>query len=34
MKRMTENYYRVFVRTWWAVNPAWPDGLEPCPGRR
>lgn len=27
-------YYSVFVRTWWRVNPAWPNGLEPEPGKR
>jgi hypothetical protein len=26
--------YNVFTRTWWAINPAWPNGLEPCPGKR
>lgn len=26
--------YRVFTRTWWKRNPAWPSGLEPCPGRK
>ena len=26
--------YRVFTRTWWRENPAWPNGLEPCPGKR
>lgn len=26
--------YRVFTRTWWRENPAWPDGLEPCAGRK
>lgn len=29
-----ETYYHVFTRTWWAENPAWPNGLEPCPGER
>ena len=29
-----EDYYDVFHRTWWKENPAWPDGLEPCPGKR
>lgn len=24
--------YRVFTRTWWKDNPAWPKGLEPCAG--
>ena len=26
--------YRIFTRTWWRNNPSWPNGLEPCPGRR
>lgn len=26
--------YRVFTRTWWRNNPAWFNGLEPCPGRK
>ncbi len=26
--------YRVFVRTWWKRNPAWPNGREPGTGRR
>lgn len=26
--------YRAFTRTWWKENPAWPNGLEPCAGRR
>lgn len=26
--------YRVFTRTWWRNNKAWPDGLEPCAGRK
>lgn len=26
--------YRVFTRTWWARNPAWPNGREPGPGRK
>ena len=26
--------YNVFVRTWWKSNPDWPQGLEPCPGRK
>ncbi len=26
--------YRVFTRTWWRSNPAWPNGLEPCVGRK
>ncbi len=26
--------YRVFTRTWWKRNPAWPQGREPQPGRK
>jgi hypothetical protein len=26
--------YRIFTRTWWKNNPNWPNGLEPCPGRK
>lgn len=26
--------YRIFTRTWWRHNPSWPNGLEPCPGRK
>ena len=26
--------YRVFHRTWWRTNPAWPNGLEPHAGRK
>jgi hypothetical protein len=26
--------YRVFTRTWWKRNPAWPGGREPAPGRK
>jgi len=26
--------FNVFVRNWWKHNPEWPDGLEPCPGRK
>ena len=26
--------YRVFARTWWKENPGWPNGLEPCAGRK
>ena len=26
--------YKVFRRTWWRENPSWPNGLEPCPGKR
>ena len=28
------NRYRVFSRTWWRHNPAWPNGLEPHAGLR
>jgi hypothetical protein len=26
--------FNVFVRTWWRLNHAWPNGLEPCPGNK
>ena len=26
--------YKVFTRTWWKNNPAWPGGLEPGLGRK
>jgi hypothetical protein len=26
--------YNVFHRTWWAENPSWPKGLEPCLGKK
>jgi hypothetical protein len=26
--------YAVFVRTWWRSNPSWPNGLEPCAGKK
>jgi len=26
--------YKVFTRTWWKNNPQWPNGLEPCAGRK
>lgn len=26
--------YKIFTRTWWRHNPRWPNGLEPCAGRR
>lgn len=26
--------FRVFHRTWWKENPAWPEGREPGPGRQ
>ena len=30
------NDFRVFTRTWWKENSngQWPDGLEPCMGRK
>ena len=28
------NDYKVFTRTWWKTNPEWPNGLEPCIGRK
>lgn len=28
------NDYKVFTRTWWKNNPEWPNGLEPCIGRK
>ena len=24
----------MFHQTWWVENPSWPNGLEPCLGRR
>lgn len=27
-------HYRVFTRTWWRRNPAWPEGREPGAGRK
>lgn len=24
--------YCVFIRTWWRLNPDWPNGLEPSAG--
>jgi hypothetical protein len=29
-----QTYYHVFVRNWWTPNPSYPNGLEPCPGRK
>ena len=29
-----QTYYNVFVRNWWTPNAAYPNGLEPCPGRK
>lgn len=26
--------YSVFTRTWWKESKGWPNGLEPCPGRK
>ena len=26
--------YKVFTRTWWRNNQAYPNGLEPCAGRK
>ena len=26
--------FRVFTRTWWAENEAWPNGVEPCAGMK
>ena len=26
--------YRIFTRTWWKNNPNYPNGLEPCAGRK
>jgi hypothetical protein len=26
--------YRVFTRTWWRRNAAWPEGREPGAGRK
>lgn len=34
MKTGSAVSYRVFTRTWWKNNPAWPNGLEPCAGRQ
>jgi hypothetical protein len=31
---LNNKYYNVFVRNWWRNNPGWPNGLEPCPGRK
>jgi len=30
----TATSYCVFSRTWWRENADWPNGLEPCPGRK
>jgi hypothetical protein len=29
-----DKQYRVFTRTWWRSNPAWPQGREPGAGPR
>lgn len=29
-----QTYYNVFHRTWWTPNPEYPQGLEPCVGKR
>lgn len=34
VERKENTMYKVFTRTWWKHNPEWPNGLEPCPGRR
>ena len=26
--------FRTFTRTWWRENREWPNGLEPCPGKK
>ena len=31
--KLRKKRYRVFTRTWWIKNPAWPDGREPGAGR-
>jgi len=31
---MEHGGYNVFTRTWWRNNPAYPNGLEPSPGRK
>lgn len=30
----TAETFRVFTRTWWRRNPAWPGGREPGAGRK
>ena len=32
--KMKKNWFRVFTRTWWQENPAYPNGLEPGAGRK
>ena len=36
MKTGSAVTYRAFTRTWWRNNDSgeWPNGLEPCPGRK
>jgi len=34
MKTGTAEVYRVFHRTWWRRNPAYPGGREPGAGRK
>jgi len=29
-----EKMYKTFIRTWWKLNPKWPNGLEPHAGRK
>ena len=29
-----ETYYNVFHRTWWELDPSWPEGRIPCPGKK
>lgn len=26
--------FKTFTRTWWRNNPSYPNGLEPCAGRK
>ena len=32
--REERTMYKTFTRTWWRDNPSWPDGLEPCAGKK
>ena len=34
MEDQDQARYTVFTRTWWRSNPSWPNGLEPCAGRK
>lgn len=34
MKHGDAVVYRCFTRTWWRINPAWPDGREPGAGAK